>query len=124
MPPPVLDMIGHPDVVLDVQRLTKNCNGNRKIVEELLLHLCQVSGPKWIAALEKGVQDGDSERLQGICHGMKGACATVFAWRLSNLALEFECLARDKDIVLLTSRLGELRQRIAEIENWLRENIL
>lgn len=122
MPPYVPDMTGRPDVVLDVQRLTKNCNGNRKIVAELLLHLCQVSGPKWIAALEKGIQDGDSERLRGICHGMKGACATVFAWRLSNLAFEFEYLARDKDIVLLTSRLGELRQGIVAIENWLREN--
>lgn len=122
MPPYVPDMTGRPDVVLDVQRLTKNCNGNRKIVVELLIHLCQVSGPKWITALEKGIQDGDSERLQGICHGMKGACATVFAWRLSNLAFEFEYLARDKDIVLLTSRLGELRQGIVAIENWLREN--
>lgn len=122
MPPHIPDMTDRPDVVLDVQRLTKNCNGNLEIMSVLLSHLCQVSGPKWIAALEKGIQDGDSDRLQEICHGMKGACATVFAWRLSNLALEFECLARDKDIVLLTSRLGELGQRIVEIENWLGEN--
>jgi len=122
MPPHVVDMTGRSDVVLDVQRLTKNCNGDLEIVEELLSHLCQVSGPKWIIALEKGIQDRDSERLQGVCHGMKGACATVFAWRLSNLALELESLARDKDIVLLASRLGELRQGIVEIEKWLREN--
>ena len=122
MPAQAPDMTDRPDIVLEIQRLTKNCNGKREIMVMLLRHLCQVSGPKWIAALEKGIQDGDSEKLQEICHGMKGACATVFAWRLSNLALEFECLARDKDIVVLANRLGELQQRIVEIEDWLHEN--
>ena len=122
MPVHAPDMTDRPDIVLDIQRLTKNCNGKREIMVSLLRHLCQASGPKWIVALEKGIQDGDSERLREICHGMKGACATVFAWRLSNLALEFEYLARDKNIAALANRLDELPQRIVEIEDWLYEN--
>ncbi len=122
MPLQVSDMTDHPDIVLDIQRLTKNCNGKREIVLQLLRHLCQASGPKWHRALEKGIQDGDSKQLQDVCHGMKGACATVFAWRLSNLALEFELLTRDHDIAALASRLGELPQRIVEVERWIDEN--
>lgn len=115
-------MTDRPDLFLDAERLLKNCNGNSNVMAELLRHLCRVSGPKWIAALEKGIQDGDNEKLQDICHGMKGACATVFAWRFSNLAYEFECLAREGDIATLAGRLEELNQRIVELENWLHEN--
>ncbi len=122
MPSQLADMTDRPDIVLDVERLTKNCNGNRHIVTQLLCHLCRVSGPQWIAALKKGIQDGDRERLEDICHGMKGACATVFAWRFSNLAFELECLSREGDTATLANRLGELQQRIMEIENWLHEN--
>lgn len=112
------DMTNRPDVVLDLKRLTENCNGNLEIVAELLRHLCKVSGPKWIKALENGIENEDSEGLRETCHGMKGACVTVFAWRLSNLAFEFEYLARDGDITTLANRMDELAQAFVEMEDW------
>jgi HPt (histidine-containing phosphotransfer) domain-containing protein len=116
------DMTDRPDIVLDLGRLTENCNGNIEIVTELLEHLCKVSGPRWIRALEYGIQNADSEALRGTCHGMKGACVTVFAWRLSNLALEFEFLARGGHVNALASRMDEMRQAFVEMENWISEN--
>ena len=123
MQPERPDMTDRPDIVLDLQRLTANCNGNIEIVTELLRHLCQVSGPKWMEALKEGISQGDGDGLREICHGMKGACVTVFAWRLSNLAFEFEYLARDKDVDTLASRMGEMQQAFTEMEDWIAENL-
>jgi len=117
------DMTDRPDIVLDLERLTANCNGNIKIVAELLEYLCKVSGPKWIQALNKGISQGDKKKLREICHGMKGACLTVFAWRLSNLAFEFEYLARDGELAILASRMGEMRQAFTEMEDWIAANL-
>ena len=123
MPPERPDMTDRPDIVLDIQRLTANCNGNTEVVTELLGHLCEVSGPKWMRALEKGIQNADSKELREICHGMKGACVTVFAWRLSNLAFEFEYLARDGEIATLAGRMDEMRQAFTEMEGWVAANL-
>ena len=117
------DMTGRPDIVLDLERLTANCNGNIKIVAELLEYLCKVSGPKWMQALNEGISLGDRKKLREICHGMKGACVTVFAWRLSNLAFEFEYLARDGELAILASRMGEMRQAFTEMEDWIAANL-
>ncbi len=117
------DMTDRPDIVLDITRLTENCNGKAEIVAELLGHLCQVSGPKWIRALEEGIQNADSDGLREICHGMKGACVTVFAWRLSNLAFEFEYLAREGDIRSLAGRMNEMEQAFVEMEGWISANL-
>lgn len=117
-----LDAMGsdeRPDVVLDYKRLTTNCNGNINIIRELLAHLHQKSGPKWIAGLEAAVAEGSSEKLREICHGMKGASATVFAWRISNLALELEYLARDGQVQQLGDRLGELKAAFDELILWM-----
>ncbi len=122
MPPQRPDMTDRPDIVLDFARLTDNCNGNSEIVVELLEHLCKISGPKWVQALERGIKNADSEGLRETCHGMKGACVTIFAWRLSNLALEFEYLARDGDIATIASRMDEIRQAFVEMENWVLHN--
>jgi len=43
-----------PDIIPDLDRLKSNCNDNPGIVVELLTHLYQKSGPKWIAAIEEG----------------------------------------------------------------------
>lgn len=107
-----------PDIVLDLDRLKQNCNGNLTIITELLNHLHQKSGPKWIAALEKGIKANDSEALKEVCHGMKGACATVFAWRISNLALELEYLARDGEVKKLSDRLLDLQAAFDELAAW------
>lgn len=108
-----------PDVILDLDRLTKNCNGNTAIMRELLAHLHQKSGPKWIAALQSGLASGNTEQLQEICHGMKGASATVFAWRISNLALELEHLAREGDVEGLRGRMGALEDAFDELVVWI-----
>ena len=117
------DMTGRPDIVMDLDRLTVNCNGNQEIVAELLQHLCRKSCPKWILGMEKGIQSKDSEAIQAVCHGMKGACATIFAWRLSNIALEFEYMARDGDISSIHNRMGELHQRFNEVANVLKNDL-
>jgi len=59
-----LDMTDRPDIVLDIERLSVNCNGNQEIMAELLQHLCQKSCPKWILGIEKGIQSKDSEAIR------------------------------------------------------------
>jgi len=113
---------GRPDIVLDLDRLKKNCNDNLTIIVELLNHLYQKSGPKWIGAIEEGIKSENSEEIREVCHGMKGASATVFAWRISNLALEFEYLARDGKIQGLSARMGELKNAFVELEEWVKAN--
>ncbi len=113
---------GRPDIILDLDRLRNNCNGNYGIVRELLAHLHQISGPKWIANLMREIDAGNSEALLEICHGMKGACATIFAWRISNLAFEFECLARDGKVEQLKCRMPELQAVFDEFELWVQKN--
>ena len=111
-----------PDIILDLDRLKNNCNGNIDIVAELLAHLHQKSGPKWIAALQDGIKAGDSEMVREVCHGMKGAAATVFAWRISNLALEFEILARDGELAKVNKRLAELLGAFDELAAWVKNH--
>ncbi len=123
MQPEKPDMTGRPDVVLDIERLQENCNGKVEIIEELLTHLCQVSVPKWIAALEQGIKENNREKIREICHGMKGACVTIFAWRLSNLAYEFEYLARGGYIEIIARRMVELKEAASEIEGWVDANL-
>ena len=108
-----------PDVVLDLDRLKNNCNGNLAIITELLTHLLQKSGPKWIAALREGIKADNSEALREVCHGMKGASATVFAWRISNLALELEHLARDGKVQRLSDRMVDLQAAFDELAAWI-----
>ncbi len=112
-----------PDIILDLTRLRKNCNGKSEIVTELLDHLQLESGPKWMAALNDGLRSADREKLREVSHGMKGASATVFAWRISNLALEFEHLARDGEVEKLKSRMVELEQAFDELKNWVSVNL-
>ena len=112
-----------PDVVLDLPRLRKNCNGNPEIVSELLEHLQQTSGPKWMAALKDGLQTADSKKLREVSHGMKGAAATVFAWRISIIALEFEALARAGKVEELRERMVELEEAFRELKEWLARNL-
>jgi|GEM_PF-1505863 len=110
-----------PDVILDLERLKNNCNGNVVIVKELLAHLYQRSGPKWFGALQDAITAGNSEECREICHGMKGASATVFAWRISNLALEFELLARNGEIGKLRNRMPELQANFDEFALWVKQ---
>ncbi|AGF78155.1 HPt domain-containing protein [Desulfocapsa sulfexigens DSM 10523] len=110
-----------PDVILDLERLKNNCNGNVDIVRELLAHLYQRSGPKWFLGLQNAVVAGNTEEFREICHGMKGASATVFAWRISNLALEFERLARDGEIEKLRDRMPELQAAFDEFALWVKQ---
>lgn len=117
------NMIDRPDIVLDIERLSVNCNGNQAVIVELLEHLCQKSCPKWILGIEKGIQSKDSEAIREVCHGMKGACATIFAWRLSNIAFEFEYLARKSDISAIHNRMGELHQRFNEVAHVIKNNL-
>ena len=112
-----------PDIILDLERLKTNCHGNLDIVAELLNHLSQKSAPKWMASLEEAAQSGDSKRLQGVCHAMKGAAATVFAWRISNIALELERLAHDGEIDSLKERLPALQHSFTELEQWKIDNL-
>ncbi len=112
-----------PDIILDLERLKTNCHGNLDIVAELLDHLSRKSAPKWLASLEEGVQSGDSERLQGVCHAMKGAAATVFAWRISNIALELERLAHAGEIESLQGRMTDLQEAFTELEQWKVDNL-
>lgn len=111
-----------PDIVLDLDRLKNNCNGNIAIVTELLDHLHKKSGPKWITALKEGINAGDSEMVREVCHGMKGATATVFAWRLSNLALEFEYLARDGELGKVNERIPELQGAFDSLAAWVKKH--
>lgn len=111
-----------PDIILDLDRLKNNCNGNIAIVTELLAHLHQKSGPKWLAALKNGIKSGDSEIVREVCHGMKGAAATVFAWRISNLAFEFEYLARDGELEKVSDRLAELQGGFDELATWVKNH--
>lgn len=112
-----------PNIILDLGRLRKNCNGRSELVNGLLTHLQEKSGPKWMAGLNEGLQTGDSEMLWEISHAMKGASATVFAWRISNLALEFEYLARDGQVDELRGRMGELEQAFSELREWISANM-
>ncbi len=112
-----------PDIILDLERLKTNCHGNHDIIAELLDHLSQKSAPKWMASLEEGVQSGDSEGLQGVCHAMKGAAATVFAWRISNIALELEPLAHAGEIESLRRRIADLQEAFTELEQWKVDNL-
>jgi HPt (histidine-containing phosphotransfer) domain-containing protein len=112
-----------PNVIIDLGRLKDNCNGNTEFVRELLVHLHQKSGPKWIAALKDAIISGNSEELREICHGMKGASATVFAWRISNLALEFEYLARDGEVERLSCRMAELQGAFDELALWIKDHL-
>ncbi len=118
-------MVGNdrPDVILDLERLKNNCSGNMEIVVELLRHLYQKSGPRWFSALEEGLLAENSEELREVCHAMKGASATVFAWRISNMALEFEHLARDENIQEMSNRMGELKNSFLEFEEWVKTNL-
>ena len=120
MDPKSVQLQERPDIILDLDRLKKNCNGNLDIVVELLNHLHQKSGPKWIAAIEKGIKSGNGEEVREVCHGMKGASATIFAWRISNLALEFEYLARDGAIQELSKRMPELTNAFDELAEWVK----
>jgi len=90
------------------------------ITNELLKHLHQKSGPKWIAAIENGIASGDSVTIREVCHGMKGASATVFAWRISNMALQLEYLARDGAIQEVSGCMPELKEAFAELEEWIK----
>ncbi len=112
------DNTKRPDIVLDLERLKNNCSNNLAIVTELLNHLHEKSRPKWLAALKEGIEAGDSEALREVCHGMKGASATVFAWRISNIALELEYLARDGKIQKLSERLADLQPAFDELVEW------
>ncbi len=111
-----------PDMILDLDRLKNNCNNSLDIVAELLAHLHQKSGPKWIAAIEKGLQTGNSEEIKEVCHGMKGASATVFAWRISNIALELENLAREGAVKEISARMPALRNSFDELAEWVKNN--
>ena len=121
MDPTSAQLQERPDIILDLDRLKNNCNDNLDIVVELLNHLHQKSGPKWITAIEKGIKSGNSEEVREVCHGMKGASATVFAWRISNLALEFEYLARDEAIQELSKRMPELTNAFDEFAEWVKK---
>ena len=110
-----------PDIILDLDRLKNNCNGNIAIVKELLAHLYQQSGPKWLAGLQNAIDTGNSEELREICHGMKGASATVFAWRIASLALELENLARDGEVEQVKNRMAELQAVFDEFRSWVKQ---
>ena len=112
-----------PDVVLDLERLKTNCHGRLDIVAELLDHLLGESAPRWTSSLEEGLQAGDSDYLEGVCHAIKGAAATVFSWNISNLAMEFEQLAHDGELERLKSRLPELQEAFAELDQWRKDNL-
>lgn len=112
-----------PDIVLDLDRLKNNCSNNLAIVKELLNHLHDKSRLKWFAALKEGIEAGDSEALREVCHGMKGASATVFAWRISNIALELEYLARDGEVQKLSERLADLQAAFDELVEWRKKHL-
>ncbi|MEA3469422.1 MAG: Hpt domain-containing protein [Thermodesulfobacteriota bacterium] len=55
--------------------------------------------------------------------GFKGGSATVFAWRISNLALELEYLARDGEVKKLSDPLVDLQAAFDELAAWRKKQI-
>ncbi len=107
-----------PDLILDLERLKTNCHGNLDIVSELLDHLLEKSQPKWVASLEKGLEEKDSEHLREVCHAMKGAAATVFAWRISNHAADLGVFARSEDFENCEQKMDDIRKAFIELAEW------
>ncbi len=112
-----------PDMIVDLERLKTNCHGNLDIVAELVGHLLEKSQPKWTASLEEGIRAKDSGALRETCHAMKGAAATVFAWRLSNLAADLGGYARSEDFTACEQQLLSIRDAFTELDQWKRENL-
>ncbi len=112
-----------PDVVLDLERLKTNCHGNLDIVSELLNHLLEKSQPKWMASLEEGLQAKDSNHLRETCHAMKGAAATVFAWRISNHAADLGNFARVEDFENCEKKKLAIQDAFVELAAWKTENL-
>ncbi len=112
-----------PDAIIDLERLKTNCHGNPDIVSELVSHLLEKSQPKWTASLEKGIEAKDSVYLRETCHAMKGAAATVFAWRLSNLAADLGSYARDENFAACARQLQTIRDAFTELDQWKAENL-
>lgn len=112
-----------PDIMLDLERLKNNCHNNLDITKELLRHLLDKSGPKWIQAIESALAAGDAKALEETCHSMKGSSATVFAWRISNIGFDFELLAHNGQLDTIRDGLPKLLGEFEELRNWLTDNL-
>ncbi len=112
-----------PDIILDLGRLRVNCHNNPAIIKELINHLLDKSGPKWLAGIRKAAATADSIAMEETCHSMKGSAATIFAWRISNLGLKYEKMARQGQIKEIIKDLPDLEEKFEELRKWARENI-
>ncbi|MEN8189730.1 MAG: Hpt domain-containing protein [Thermodesulfobacteriota bacterium] len=112
-----------PDVILDFDRLMSNCHNNLDIARELIEHLLDKSGPKWIGAMHKAAEADDSRALRETCHAMKGSAATIFAWRISNLGLKYEEMAKQGLNAEVIGDLKNLEREFDALRNWAADHI-
>ena len=110
---------------LDFERLlTVQCRGKKQLALQLIGQLVQISGPSWLAKAEKAFANGDIEKLQDICHTIKGTGNLLCARNFSCCAEEMEKLIKHEKIENLGSAFENLKQAYNEVETWILENNL
>ncbi|MBE7636229.1 response regulator [Sneathiella sp. P13V-1] len=82
-----------------------------------MLALAPDSFKEQLAEIEEGVAGRDSKRVLEAGHALRGAASALYCYRLSEIAAVFE--KNNDELELVTSRLGELRETVAETIDWL-----
>jgi HPt (histidine-containing phosphotransfer) domain-containing protein len=104
--------------ILDWEALQNRCMGNLELVERVLDKF-QQRLPEELRELESALERGDTERIAGVAHRIKGTSASISATALQHAAAELEELSRADRRQELPARFGLLQSEWARIAQFL-----
>jgi HPt (histidine-containing phosphotransfer) domain-containing protein len=104
---------------IEIERLSQNTAGNRKLERELLA-LFRAQTGAYLAALENA---GDDERWHDAAHTLKGAAQAVGAMRIAGLAEEAERLVGE-GAKSRASTLENIRRAVDEARRFIDYQLL
>lgn len=108
--------------IIDESRLMEEFGGDQEILAELkALFLERV--PPLFDAIQEAAAAGNMEGLAREIHGLKGACATYGAPRLTQVCKGMEMLARGGDLVSIQANMNVLQDEFEKVLDAVKESV-
>ena len=108
-------MLDQQTIVFDRNSFLERLMGDEEIAQTVIeIFLDDI--PKQIESLRASLEAGDTNTVECIAHGIKGAAANIGGEALRTLASQIENACKDKNIKLVNERWPELEQQFNELK--------
>jgi HPt (histidine-containing phosphotransfer) domain-containing protein len=101
--------------VFYLKEVLERAEGDEVLLKEMIILFLDMF-PELLASMDKAVKEGENESLRQSAHTLKSAAGSIGANRVFRASYDLKQVCRENDRESITTKLGELKIRLLELE--------